>query len=169
MKQIKFFATLILSMLVILVTMPTLNAQIAPKEHGKHFVDANGDGYNDNAPDADGDGIPNGQDPDYQQNPNAPGRFKNRFIDENGDGFNDNAPDVDGDGIPNGKDPDYQRPADGTGKKYGAPMRNGNLEVRRTSRRFQNAQRPGDTPAPNGNCAGNTGNGGNTNRHGNRP
>lgn len=29
------------------------------------FVDLNGDGINDNAPDADGDGIPNGQDPDY--------------------------------------------------------------------------------------------------------
>jgi len=29
------------------------------------FVDENGDGFNDLAPDADGDGIPNGQDPDY--------------------------------------------------------------------------------------------------------
>lgn len=35
------------------------------KEHGNKFVDANGDGYNDNAPDADGDGIPNGRDEDY--------------------------------------------------------------------------------------------------------
>ena len=33
--------------------------------HGKNFVDNNGDGYNDNAPDIDGDGIPNGQDPDF--------------------------------------------------------------------------------------------------------
>ncbi len=32
---------------------------------GVGFVDLNGDGINDNAPDADGDGIPNGQDPDY--------------------------------------------------------------------------------------------------------
>jgi hypothetical protein len=30
-----------------------------------NFVDEDGDGYNDLAPDADGDGIPNGQDPDY--------------------------------------------------------------------------------------------------------
>ncbi len=30
------------------------------------FVDENGDGFNDLAPDADGDGIPNGLDPDYQ-------------------------------------------------------------------------------------------------------
>lgn len=35
------------------------------KGHGNKFVDANGDGYNDNAPDADGDGIPNGKDADY--------------------------------------------------------------------------------------------------------
>ena len=33
--------------------------------HSNGFVDANGDGYNDNAPDADGDGIPNGRDEDY--------------------------------------------------------------------------------------------------------
>ena len=29
------------------------------------FIDENGDGFNDLAPDADGDGIPNGCDPDY--------------------------------------------------------------------------------------------------------
>ncbi|MBK6900087.1 MAG: hypothetical protein IPH09_12765 [bacterium] len=29
------------------------------------FVDENGDGFNDLAPDVDGDGIPNGLDPDY--------------------------------------------------------------------------------------------------------
>ena len=34
-------------------------------QHGRQFVDKDGDGYNDNAPDHDGDGIPNGQDPDY--------------------------------------------------------------------------------------------------------
>jgi hypothetical protein len=33
------------------------------------FVDMNGDGFNDNAPDHDGDGIPNGQDPDWTRNP----------------------------------------------------------------------------------------------------
>jgi hypothetical protein len=51
---------------------------------GRNFVDANGDGYNDNAPDHDGDGIPNGLDPDYL-------KLKKRknaacgFIDSNGD------------------------------------------------------------------------------------
>ncbi len=29
------------------------------------FIDEDGDGFNDNAPDADGDGIPNGMDEDY--------------------------------------------------------------------------------------------------------
>lgn len=32
---------------------------------GIGFTDLDGDGINDNAPDADGDGIPNSQDPDY--------------------------------------------------------------------------------------------------------
>ena len=36
------------------------------KGHGVcQFVDEDGDGFNDLAPDADGDGIPNGLDPDY--------------------------------------------------------------------------------------------------------
>ncbi len=35
-------------------------------QHGPGFVDENGDGFNDNAPDHDGDGIPNGQDEDYE-------------------------------------------------------------------------------------------------------
>lgn len=39
--------------------------QPAPVQHGPNFVDENGDGYNDNAPDHDGDGIPNGKDPDW--------------------------------------------------------------------------------------------------------
>jgi len=36
------------------------------------FIDENGDGFNDLAPDDDGDGIPNGMDPDWQ--PPADGR-----------------------------------------------------------------------------------------------
>ena len=52
-------------------------------QHGQNFVDEDGDGYNDNAPDHDGDGIPNGLDPDYQ------GRGK-KFVDLDGDGINDN-------------------------------------------------------------------------------
>ena len=39
--------------------------ELQTKEHSNKFVDANGDGFNDNAPDIDGDGIPNGRDEDY--------------------------------------------------------------------------------------------------------
>lgn len=57
-----------------------------PKKHGLGFVDEDGDGFNDNAPDDDGDGIPNGLDPDYMGGQNRKG-----FIDLDGDGINDNA------------------------------------------------------------------------------
>lgn len=49
------------------------------------FVDKNGDGYNDMAPDHDGDGIPNGLDPDWTK---GRGRKLN-YIDADGDGIND--------------------------------------------------------------------------------
>ena len=51
---------------------------------GRGFVDKDGDGYNDNAPDHDGDGIPNGLDPDYQ----GQGK-KKKFVDLDGDGIDD--------------------------------------------------------------------------------
>jgi hypothetical protein len=56
---------------------------------GKHFVDKNGDGFNDNAPDDDGDGIPNCIDPDFKGRMLQKG--KKNFIDKNGDGINDNS------------------------------------------------------------------------------
>lgn len=58
-----------------------------PAQHGKNFIDNNGDGFNDNAPDHDGDGIPNGVDPDYT----GTRLQKNKFVDLDGDGINDNA------------------------------------------------------------------------------
>jgi hypothetical protein len=95
-------------------------------QHGSRFQDKNGDGYNDNAPDHDGDGIPNGQDPDYDGAKQRLGNGKGGFVDVNGDGINDNANDWDNDGIPNGKDPDFVRPQDGSGQqyKYGNRSRN---------------------------------------------
>lgn len=42
--------------------------QDARYARGGGFVDENGDGINDLAPDHDGDGIPNGQDPDWVKN-----------------------------------------------------------------------------------------------------
>lgn len=88
-------------------------------QHGAGFVDANGDGYNDNAPDHDGDGIPNGQDSDYKGGNMHHGRGMGGFIDVNGDGINDRAMDSDGDGIPNGRDADFKRPMDGSGRRMG--------------------------------------------------
>ncbi|MEZ5069582.1 MAG: hypothetical protein R2751_01095 [Bacteroidales bacterium] len=79
-------------------------SQTATKQAG--FIDEDGDGYNDNAMDSDGDGIPNGMDPDYTGAQNKGAKAKG-FIDADGDGINDNALDSDGDGIPNGQDPDY--------------------------------------------------------------
>lgn len=56
--------------------------------HGPNFVDEDGDGFNDNAPDHDGDGIPNGQDADYTGQ--GKGKRQQRFIDVDGDGIADN-------------------------------------------------------------------------------
>jgi hypothetical protein len=52
------------------------------------FIDEDGDGYNDLAPDHDGDGIPNGLDPDWQKMKRKRVR-QYQFIDSNGDGIND--------------------------------------------------------------------------------
>ena len=60
-----------------------------PVEHKQHFIDENGDGYNDNAPDHDGDGIPNGLDSDWQKSQKDKGK-RHRFVDLDGDGINDN-------------------------------------------------------------------------------
>lgn len=62
----------------------------SPTKRGPHFVDKNGDGYNDNAPDHDGDGIPNGLDPDYQKIQKQKRNRKHKFIDMDGDGIDDN-------------------------------------------------------------------------------
>jgi len=63
-------------------------------QHGTKFIDEDGDGFNDNAPDHDGDGIPNGLDPDYK----GPGKErKKKFVDLDGDGIDDNIYNEDGD------------------------------------------------------------------------
>ena len=63
-------------------------------QHGTKFVDEDGDGFNDNAPDHDGDGIPNGLDPDYK----GPGKEKKKkFVDLDGDGIDDNIYNENGD------------------------------------------------------------------------
>lgn len=59
------------------------------------FIDENGDGFNDLAPDADGDGIPNGLDPDYVPVGDGTGYHFGTGT-ANGDGV------CDGDGQPDG-------------------------------------------------------------------
>ena len=95
---------------------------------GAGFVDENGDGYNDNAPDHDGDGIPNGQDEDYEGSKARKGNNSKGFVDVDGDGVNDNALDADGDGIPNGQDTDFVRPQDGSGAQRGSGTGTGDCD-----------------------------------------
>ena len=79
------------------------------------FVDEDGDGMNDLAPDHDGDGISNHLDEDYagpvgdRWVNHHGGRMTVMFVDEDGDGINDLAPDDDGDGIINHLDEDHVR------------------------------------------------------------
>ena len=109
----------ILALFAIFLAYTNITAQAKdpqpPAKHGKGFVDKNGDGYNDNAPDDDGDGIPNGLDPDYT----GPKFQKNKFVDLDGDGINDNA----GKGKRGRKSvKGGYGPADGTGKNGVAPQ-----------------------------------------------
>jgi hypothetical protein len=62
--------TFIITGLLILGSSIHVHAQTvdpAVGVHGPHFVDLDGDGLRDDAPDLDGDGIPNGMDEDYDQ------------------------------------------------------------------------------------------------------
>jgi hypothetical protein len=94
------------------------------------FVDENGDGINDLAKDADGDGIPNCQDPDWTRPLDGSG-YKVQARKGAGGGMAAGnsgyayqlARDDDGDGVPNGQDPDWVKPEDGSG--YMARHKNG--------------------------------------------
>lgn len=90
-KFILFF-----SLIIFISVTSNLAAQDSTKstekkiEHGQNFVDEDGDGYNDNAPDHDGDGIPNGLDPDWLKLKKEKNKAKHRFVDRDGDGIDDN-------------------------------------------------------------------------------
>ncbi len=86
---------LILSIFTIAIGMTLLplyaqetedQTDVSTVQHGPAFVDEDGDGFNDNAPDHDADGIPNGMDEDYE----SMGRGAQGFTDADGDGINDN-------------------------------------------------------------------------------
>ncbi|MGD9546249.1 MAG: hypothetical protein AB7V45_01755 [Candidatus Krumholzibacteriia bacterium] len=59
--------TILLSLLLVGILAGGALAQSGPGSGDGvcNFIDEDGDGFNDLAPDADGDGIPNGLDPDY--------------------------------------------------------------------------------------------------------
>lgn len=85
-----FFLFFAVSMLNAQDSTRTVNKD-SQKQHGLQFIDEDGDGYNDNAPDHDGDGIPNGLDPDWQKDKEGKGKqHRWRFVDLDGDGINDN-------------------------------------------------------------------------------
>ena len=67
MRNLTMIVTIaILAFGLVFLTGSSLSAQ-TNAGNGKNFVDRNGDGINDSAPDHDGDGIPNGQDPDWEK------------------------------------------------------------------------------------------------------
>ncbi len=88
----KNLVILILLIAVPLIAQDSLKAKKDQKRkgHSRVFVDKNGDGYNDNAPDHDNDGIPNGLDPDYIKLKQNKQKSKLPYVDKNGDGINDN-------------------------------------------------------------------------------
>ena len=67
MKLKKIMMTAFAIIGLAMLTTPATQAQTCDGT-GTNFVDLNGDGFNDNAPDHDGDGIPNGLDADYVKN-----------------------------------------------------------------------------------------------------
>ena len=120
MKQSIFFNTVFIITLSFVFTT-FINAITFAGEiqinHAEDFIDEQdfGDCYNDNAPDHDNDGIPNGRDTDFTRGKAKGRRWRNNFVDKNGDGYNDNAPDHDNDGIPDNIDKDYRRMGCGSG------------------------------------------------------
>jgi len=85
-----YAAIFVLSFSGNLFAQDSTNVEQKKKVHNPLFIDKDGDGYNDNAPDHDGDGIPNGLDPDWQKLKKEKNKKKRRFIDLDGDGVDDN-------------------------------------------------------------------------------
>jgi hypothetical protein len=87
-------ATLLLLVGLMAVDTPAALAQDCDADGSAYgvggYIDEDGDGFNDNAPDADGDGIPNGQDPDFVRPEDGSGNmYKNQggLGEGNEDGF----------------------------------------------------------------------------------
>ena len=75
MKKLSVMLAAVLAIAVVsavVVAGPNGNGKV---HRATNYLDANGDGYNDLAPDADHDGIPNGADADYMRPRDASGPF----------------------------------------------------------------------------------------------
>lgn len=92
MKFTIYLFSIILSIFIFsnLYAQDSTQAKIKDADKDQEFVDNDHDGYNDNAPDHDGDGIPNGLDPDWQKLQKKKKAKKKKFVDLDGDGINDN-------------------------------------------------------------------------------
>lgn len=89
-KYISLLITVIVCMILVVpevYSQDTIRNEQSEKVQKQKFVDEDGDGYNDNAPDHDGDGIPNRFDQDWKK---LQKKTKKPFVDLNGDGVNDN-------------------------------------------------------------------------------
>lgn len=82
------------------------------------FIDEDGDGFNDLAPDADGDGIPNGLDPDYVKPEDGTG-LMNRLVHRYGELFRRYLGD-DAFAAMSEMDGNHYGPGDGTGTGEGS-------------------------------------------------
>ena len=91
MTKIFMMIIIIMAAASYLIAQDSTATNNAKKNQKAVFIDNNGDGYNDNAPDHDGDGIPNGLDPDWIKLKKEQKKNHNkRFIDLDGDGIDDN-------------------------------------------------------------------------------
>ena len=109
--------SIILLMAILLTALLAVgaNAQDGGPRNGEgngvcQFIDEDGDGFNDLAPDADGDGIPNGLDPDYVKPEDGSG-LMNRYAHQYGELFRRYF----GEDVVAGEDGLHYGPGDGTG------------------------------------------------------
>lgn len=66
MRKRTFFRKALMIAVISLTAVGLSGHALAQNAH-HYFIDEDGDGFNDNAPDHDGDGIPNGIDPDFRR------------------------------------------------------------------------------------------------------
>ncbi|MEN8230045.1 MAG: hypothetical protein ABFS38_17930 [Bacteroidota bacterium] len=121
----KYISLLIISIVSMIVLAPEMAAQDTTQskpgtEQQQQFVDEDGDGYNDNAPDHDGDGIPNRFDSDWKRRQRS---GKQTFVDLDGDGINDH--------LQTGEEGDRQQMEVKAGEENGASMKNQEQHQRR--------------------------------------